>query len=97
MWDYVGIVRSTKRLKRAKTRIQNLSKEIDDYYWHCKVDPELLELRNLILVADLIIDCAMKRKESRGLHFTLDYLEKSEISENSVVQREFNGFSSEAS
>ncbi len=97
MWDYVGIVRSSKRLKRAKTRIQNLSKEIDDYYWHCKVDPELLELRNLILVADLIIDCAMKRKESRGLHFTLDYLERSEISENSVVQREFNGFSSEAS
>ena len=76
MWDYVGIVRSTKRLQRARTRLQNLNREITDYYWNFKVDESLLELRNMILVASLVVDCALQRKESRGLHCTLDYPQK---------------------
>ena len=78
MWNYVGIVRSTKRLERARVRIQNLEREINDYYWNFKVDESLLELRNLIQVAALIVACALQRKESRGLHCTLDYKEKSD-------------------
>lgn len=85
MWDYVGIVRSTKRLQRARTRIQNLEREINDYYWNFKVDEGLLELRNLILVAALIVDCALQRKESRGLHYTLDYPHKLTVLANSKV------------
>ena len=85
MWDYVGIVRSTKRLERARTRIQNLNREITDYYWNFKVDESLLELRNMILVAALVVDCALQRKESRGLQYTLDYPDKlAEISDSKV-------------
>ncbi len=73
MWDYVGIVRTTKRLERALRRIQMLQQEIDDYYAHFRVSNNLLELRNLVQVAELIVGCAMMRKESRGLHYTLDY------------------------
>lgn len=77
LWDYVGIVRTTKRLDRARTRIQNLDREINEYYWNFKVDESLLELRNMILVARLVVDCALQRKESRGLHYTLDYPDQS--------------------
>ncbi|HAW7978738.1 TPA: L-aspartate oxidase [Escherichia coli] len=75
MWDYAGIVRTTKRLERALRRITMLQQEIDEYYAHFRVSNNLLELRNLVQVAELIVRCAMMRKESRGLHFTLDYPE----------------------
>ncbi|MDG1241738.1 MAG: L-aspartate oxidase [Opitutae bacterium] len=86
MWDYVGIVRSTKRLERARTRIQALEREITDYYWNFKVDESLLELRNMILVAGLVVDCALQRSESRGLHYTLDFTDKDEALADSKVR-----------
>ena len=73
MWDFVGIMRTTKRLERARTRIANLEREIQDYYWNFSVDPELLELRNMTTVARLVISCALQRHESRGLHAIADY------------------------
>ena len=87
MWDYVGIVRTTKRLERAHARLANLGKEIHDYYWHFSVDPQLLELRNLITIGELIVGCALQRRESRGLHYTLDFPKKLAEPRDSEMRR----------
>ena len=85
MWDYVGIVRTSKRLERAQHRAQLLRKEITEYYGNYKVTNDLIELRNLTLVAELIIDSALRRKESRGLHYTLDYKSENRFAHDTVL------------
>ncbi len=73
MWDYVSIVRTDNRLRRAATRLRNLKKEVREFYWGHRVTADILELRNLVAVASLVVDCAIRRRESRGLHYTMDY------------------------
>ena len=86
MWDYVGIVRTNKRLARAAHRIKTLRKEIRDYYFRYLVTPDTLELRNLAVCAELIVKSAQKRHESRGLHFTLDYPRQSKRPRQTVIE-----------
>ena len=88
MWNFVGIVRSDKRLQRARRRLDLLREEIKEYYWQYVVTPDLIELRNIATVAHLIIECAMRRKESRGLHYTADYPnESADFVRDTVVAR----------
>ena len=88
MWAFVGIVRTTKRLERALHRVLLLQAEIEEYYSHYRVSSNLIELRNLVMVAELIIRCALMRKESRGLHYTLDYPQLSAVLADSILSPE---------
>jgi L-aspartate oxidase len=89
MWDYVSIVRTDNRLRRAAARLRNLKKEVKEFYWGHRVNPHILELRNLVATASLIVDCALRRKESRGLHFTLDHPETKEACRTDTLVRRF--------
>lgn len=88
MWSYVGIVRTTKRLQRAQRRIELLREEIDEYYANFRVTSDLLELRNLVDTADLIVKCALLRHESRGLHFSRDYPETLSQPKDTVLEHD---------
>jgi len=88
MWNYVGIVRTTKRLERAARRIAVLQEEIQEYYWQHLVTRDLLELRNIATAAELIVKCALSRKESRGLHYTLDWQDADpKLAKDTVIKR----------
>lgn len=88
MWNYVSIVRTDNRLQRASRRLRNLRKEVREFYWGNRVNADILELRNLVTVGMLIVDCAIRRKESRGIHYTLDYPEKNDkFLKNTTLRR----------
>jgi L-aspartate oxidase len=87
MWNYVGIVRSNKRLERAQHRLQNILSEVKEYYSNMKIHPDILELRNIAIVADLSVECARRRHESRGINYNIDYPEKSETIQDTIVVR----------
>lgn len=87
MWNYMGIVRSDKRLARAQHRLKNILAEVKEYYSNMKIHPDILELRNIATVADLSVECALRRQESRGIHYNLDHLEtQTEAQDTSVVR-----------
>ncbi|MCU0750973.1 MAG: L-aspartate oxidase [Akkermansiaceae bacterium] len=89
MWDYVSIVRTDNRLRRAAARLKNLKREVREFYWGHRVNPDILELRNLVAVAGLIVECALRRKESRGLHYTLDHPQSDDAYRHDTVVRRF--------
>lgn len=89
MWDYVSIVRTTNRLDRAANRLSNLRREVRSFYWGHRVTSDILELRNLVATASLVVDCALRRHESRGIHYTLDFPEKNDQCCTPTILRKF--------
>ena len=90
MWNYVGIVRSTKRLERAQHRLQNIMHEVKEYYSNMKIHSDIIELRNISIVADLTVQCALKRKESRGIHYSLDFPPAQTENDSSILSDSAN-------
>ncbi|MNL38075.1 L-aspartate oxidase [compost metagenome] len=87
MWNYMGIVRSDKRLARAQHRLKNILSETKEYYSNMKIHPDILELRNIAIVADLSVECALRRHESRGIHYNLDHLQTQTEAQDTILVR----------